>query len=182
MKPTLPKAYRFLAEEVWNLDESTLKRHEAYLVKAWKLIYLTARQFTNFQLALRAMSLVFTTLLSIVPLLAVSFSVLAAFGVHNQVAPMLNKFLAPLGPQGGEITQRIEQYIGRMKVGVLGVIGLVASLLYGHRGHIQDRRGAELHLEGKEAKELIQEVQRVPEHTARGAYTDVLGDRPDRLP
>jgi membrane protein len=122
------KAYRFLMEEVWNLDESALRRHEAYLVKTWKFSYLTLRQFTDFQLALRAMSLVFTTLLSIVPILAVSFSVLAAFGVHNQVAPMLNKFLAPLGPQGGEITQKIEQYIGRMKVGVLGVIGL--SLLF----------------------------------------------------
>jgi membrane protein len=128
LKPTLPKAYRFLAEEVWNLDESVLKKHEAYLVKAWKLGYLTLRQFMNFQLALRAMSLVFTTLLSIVPLLAVSFSVLAAFGVHNQIAPMLNQFLKPLGPQGAVITQNIVQYIGRMKVGVLGAIGL--SLLF----------------------------------------------------
>jgi membrane protein len=122
------RAYRFLAEEVWDLDESTLKKPRAYLVKTWKFAYLTLRQFTDFQLALRATSLVFTTLLSIVPLLAVSFSVLAAFGVHNQAAPMLNRFLAPLGPQGGEITQRIIQYIGRMKIGVLGAIGL--SLLF----------------------------------------------------
>jgi membrane protein len=122
------KAYRFLTEEVWDLDESTLKKPRAYLVKAWKFIYSTLRQFTDFQLALRATSLVFTTLLSIVPILAVSFSVLAAFGVHNQAAPMLNKFLAPLGPQGGEITQRLIQYIGKMKIGVLGAIGL--SLLF----------------------------------------------------
>jgi membrane protein len=118
------KAYRFLAEEVWDLDESTLKKSRAYLLKSWKFVYLTLLQFTDAQLALRATSLVFTTLLSIVPLLAVSFSVLAAFGVHNEAAPMLNKFLAPLGPQGGEITQRIIQYIGRMKIGVLGAIGL----------------------------------------------------------
>ena len=37
------------------------------------------------QLTLRAMGLVYTTLLSIVPLLALSFSVLKAFGVHNQI-------------------------------------------------------------------------------------------------
>ncbi|MGC2424326.1 MAG: YihY/virulence factor BrkB family protein [Nitrospirota bacterium] len=128
MFSALHKTYRFLLEEVWNLDESVLKRHEAYLVKAWKFSYSTLRKFTDVQLGLRATSLVYTTLLSIVPLLAVSFSVLAAFGVHNQVAPMLSDFLKPLGPQGAVITQNMTQYIGRMKVGVLGAIGL--SLLF----------------------------------------------------
>jgi membrane protein len=56
------------------------------------------RQFVAGELNLRAMSLVYTTLLSIVPLLAVSFSVLKGFGVHNQIEPLLLNFLEHLVP------------------------------------------------------------------------------------
>ncbi|MGB8432766.1 MAG: YhjD/YihY/BrkB family envelope integrity protein, partial [Burkholderiales bacterium] len=67
--------------------------------------------------------------LSIVPLLALSFSVLKAFGVYNQVQPMLLTFLEPLGENGIELTNRIISFIQNMNVGVLGSVGL-ALLLY----------------------------------------------------
>ena len=71
------------------------------------------------------MGLVYTTLLSIVPLLALSFSVLKAFGVYNQIQPMLLNFLLPLGEKGEEIAQSIVQFIEKTNVGVLGTVGLV---------------------------------------------------------
>ena len=58
-------------------------------------------------LNLRAMSLVYTTILSIVPLLAVSFSVLKGFGVHEQLETAMMKALRPLGEQGVVIGIRI---------------------------------------------------------------------------
>jgi Virulence factor BrkB len=75
------------------------------------------------------MSLVFTTLLSIVPLLAVSFSVLKAFGVHNQLEPLLLNFLQPLGAQGRHITDQIIGFVDNIQVGVLGALG-IALLFY----------------------------------------------------
>lgn len=80
-------------------------------------------------LSMRAMGLVFTTLLSLVPLIAVSFSVLKGFGVHNQIEPALLQFLAPLGERSHEITERIVGFVDNIKVGVLGAVG-VALLLY----------------------------------------------------
>ncbi len=121
-------ARRFLFEEVWTRDISSLKRHEAYLVSAWKLLWSAVRSYRDFQLQLRTMSLVYTTLLSIVPLLAVSFSVLQAFGAHNIIAPLLLGFLKPLGPQSAVIVRNIIAYIGRIKIGVLSSVGL--SLLF----------------------------------------------------
>ena len=47
-------------------------------------------------LMMRSMSLVYTTLLSVVPLLAFSFSVLKGFGVHNQLEPILYTMLEPV--------------------------------------------------------------------------------------
>ncbi|MBK9021653.1 MAG: YihY family inner membrane protein [Sulfuritalea sp.] len=68
-------------------------------------------------------------MLSIVPLLALSFSVLKAFGVYHQIQPVLASFLAPLGEKGEEVARRIVQFIENMNVGVLGVLGL-ALLVY----------------------------------------------------
>ncbi|HSH42304.1 MAG TPA: YhjD/YihY/BrkB family envelope integrity protein [Arenicellales bacterium] len=76
------------------------------------------------RLNLYAMSLVYTTLLSIVPVLAVSFSVLKAFGVHNQLEPTLLTFLAPLGPKGVELTNQVIGFVDNIRVGVLGFLGL----------------------------------------------------------
>ena len=81
------------------------------------------------QLNLRAMSLVFTTFLSLVPLLAFSFSILKAFGVHNQMEPMLLQLLEPLGSQGLQITTKIVEFVSNMKVAVMGAFGLIILLL-----------------------------------------------------
>jgi membrane protein len=64
------------------------------------------------------MGLVYSTLLSLVPLLAVSFSVLKAFGAHELIRPTLAEALAPLGPQGAEITTRVVQFVDNIEVGV----------------------------------------------------------------
>ncbi|MGE0347885.1 YhjD/YihY/BrkB family envelope integrity protein [Hydrogenophaga sp.] len=99
------------------------------LVRLARTVLILGRDLAFGQLTLRAMGLVYTTLLSIVPLLALSFSVLKAFGVTNQIQPMLLNLLAPLGEKGGEIALRITGFIANMNVGVLGAVGL-ALLLY----------------------------------------------------
>jgi len=93
-----------------------------------RIIYVVIRDLADGQLTLRAMSLVYTTLLSLVPLLAVSFSVLKGFGVHNKVEPMLLNLLAPLGEQGVEISSKIIEFVNNVKVGVLGFFGLLLLL------------------------------------------------------
>lgn len=80
-------------------------------------------------ITLRAMGLVYTTILALVPLLAVSFSVLKGFGVHNQIEPLLLNLLLPLGDKGAEITTKIIGFVDNTKAGVLGSLGL-ALLLY----------------------------------------------------
>ena len=68
-------------------------------------------------LMMRSMSLVYTTLLSLVPLLAVSFSVLKGFGVHNYLEPVLEEFLAPLGEGSQEISDNIIAFVENINVG-----------------------------------------------------------------
>ncbi len=93
-----------------------------------RLAYAVIMDAARGQLTLRAMGLVYTTLLSLVPLLAVSFSMLKAFGVHNQMEPMLDRLLAPLGPKGAEITTKVVDFVENIQVGVLGALGMVLLL------------------------------------------------------
>jgi membrane protein len=110
---------------IWDSSTSNLPGWQAWLIKMLRIFLATARDIKGGLPTLRAMGLVYTTLLSLVPLLAVSFSVLKGFGVHNQVEPMLLNLLEPLGEQGVEITSKIIGFVDNVNVKVLGSLSLV---------------------------------------------------------
>ena len=118
-----------LKKLIWNEEVSALPWWKAWLIKSIQICFVVVRDVVDGQLTLRAMSLVYTTLLALVPLLAVSFSVLKGFGVHNEIEPLLLNFLSPLGEKGVEISSRIIGFVDNVKAGVLGSLGL-ALLIY----------------------------------------------------
>ena len=126
---------------IWNREFTALPRWKAWLIRSIQICYVAVRDVVDGQLTLRAMSLVYTTLLSLVPLLAVSFSVLKGFGVHNEIEPLLLKFLSPLGEKGIEISDRIIGFVDNVKAGVLGTLGMVL-LIYTVISLIQKIEGA----------------------------------------
>jgi len=102
----------------------------ARLVHSGRVLHMVSRELTEGQLSLRAMSLVYTTLLSIVPLVAVSFSVLKGFGVHHrELQPALMHFLAALGEDGArEVSARIIGFVENVDGRLLGGVGLAFLL------------------------------------------------------
>lgn len=110
---------------LWQVDISSFPWYRAMLIVATRILIRIIQDFMQGQLTLRAMSLVYTTLLSMVPLLALSFSVLKAFGIHNQLKPMLLSFLEPFGHKGTELAMQIVRFVENIGVGVLGSLGLL---------------------------------------------------------
>lgn len=98
----------------------------AYTVARY--LYALFRDLFDGQLTLRAMSLVYITLLSAVPFLAFSFSLIKVFGVHNSLKPQLYRLLKPLGAQGVEITDSVIRAVDNVEGGVLGSLALVFFL------------------------------------------------------
>ncbi|MBF0470444.1 MAG: YihY family inner membrane protein [Gammaproteobacteria bacterium] len=84
---------------------------------------------SNNQLTLRATSLVYTTLMALVPLIAVSFSMLKGLGAHNHIEPMLQSLFSPLGPAADELVGHLVTFVNNMRLGVLGSVG-TAVLIY----------------------------------------------------
>ncbi len=81
---------------IWEADLSECAWWKAWILGIFRFIYIMVVEFMDGQLNLRAMSLVFTTVLSIVPLIAVIFSIMKTFGVHNRLEPLLQNYLEPL--------------------------------------------------------------------------------------
>ena len=76
-------------------------------------------------LHLQAMALTYAMLLALIPSLAVTFTVLKAFGVQNQIEPFLVEAFEPLGPEGVEVARRVIEVVNNIQVGVLGVVGVI---------------------------------------------------------
>ena len=90
-----------------------------------RFLYAMVRDFFSGQLTMRAMSLVYTTLLSIVPLLAFSFAILKGFGVFNELEPYLKEALvSQLGEQGERIADTLLTLVNNVRGSVLGGAGL----------------------------------------------------------
>ena len=114
---------------LWDPRTESLRPALNMLVRLLRFIYAVLRDALTSTLTLRAMGLVYVTILSVVPLIAISFSVLKGFGLHeSQLRPFLDTFLEPLGPQGIELTDQVMGFVGNIRGGVLAGVG--ALLLF----------------------------------------------------
>ncbi len=81
------------------------------------------------EIAVRAMSLAYTTLLSLVPLMVFSFAILKGLGARGDLHYLLHEFFRPLGGAATQLTESVMQFVTNMRGDVLGTIGL-AFLVY----------------------------------------------------
>ncbi|MEX0623617.1 YhjD/YihY/BrkB family envelope integrity protein [Saccharospirillum sp.] len=126
MADSNPKNWFTQAQEwLWHPNLSKLPGPGRLGIRIARVGFAVIKDLTRGNTNLHAMSLVYTTLLSIVPFLALSFSVLKGFGVHNQLEPLLQSLLlAPLGARSEEITSNVLDFVDNIRVGVLGAVGL----------------------------------------------------------
>ena len=74
-----------------------------WLLDVLRYPFALVRDLLTGELNLRAMGLVYTTLLSLVPLAAFAFAVLKGLGVHRDLEPLIYEFLRPIGVRATEL-------------------------------------------------------------------------------
>ena len=121
---TLRQLYDQAIALCWNTPLNQLPPWERALVIASRTVFGLGRDLVDGHLTLRAMSLVFSTLLSMVPMLAFSLSVSKSFGAHELLEPLLVDFLEPLGAEGANVAMEVIGFVDRIDVSVLGFLGL----------------------------------------------------------
>ena len=63
------------------------------------------------EINIRAMSLAYTTLLSLVPLMVFSFSILKGLGARTDLRFILQEFFRPLGSAANQLTESVLQFV-----------------------------------------------------------------------
>lgn len=109
--------------------EHPLPRPAEHALELLRYPYALMRDLWQGDLNLRAMGLVYTTLFSLVPLVAFAFAVLKGLGVHRDLEPLLYEFLSPLGDPAFTVTQQVMAFVENASGGVLGALGLAFLLL-----------------------------------------------------
>lgn len=121
----LGKLSDFLRNEVWH-DPKDAGPVYSFYYQAVRVILLTIHGLKNGLILLRASALSYSTLLAIVPLLAIAFSMLKGIGFHSRLEHVLVNYLTA---EQEVLSSKIIEYIGGTDFKALGAFG-TAILIY----------------------------------------------------
>lgn len=93
MKEKISTTLDFLKTDIWVLPVKGLSRPKAYFVRTLKVLLMTIRNFQEDHCSVKASSLTFYSLLSIVPIIAMIFGIAKGFGFDKRLQlQLLEKF------------------------------------------------------------------------------------------
>jgi len=92
------------------------------LMRLFSFLYRWARRFYEDGCLLHASALAYTTMLSIVPVLALMFAALKGLGVESHLEDLLLQRLS----LSQEVATQITEFVSRANVGTLGTMGAIA--------------------------------------------------------
>lgn len=114
---------RLSSLQQWLFDTSQPLRPLRYSIL---LLYRLLDEMMHSEFKERAQSLTYTTLLSLVPLLAISFSILKGFGVHHDLIPLIYDGVSVLGEErAASLVSTLIGLVDNVKGAVLGGVGLL---------------------------------------------------------
>ena len=122
----LSRIRKFTGTDVWLVEVDKLPRLKGVFYRQLQLTLYVWREFWKDNSLLRASGLTYTTLLTVVPLLALMFALLKGLGVQKALEPF---FLERLTGGSHPITERIMEYVSHIHVGSLGTLGIIFLFL-----------------------------------------------------
>jgi membrane protein len=103
--------------------------------------YAVIRELWHGDITLRAMGLVYTSLLSVIPVVAFAFVILKIVGSRHDLEPIVYEFFRPVGGNAAhELASRVVQFAHRVSGGVVGSLGVavLAWTLFGTIKKVED--------------------------------------------
>ena len=77
--------WKFLDDGIWRIREEEVSHLQWKAYTCLKIIYLSINQFINDRIVVRASALTYSTLLSIIPILALLFAIARGFGFDTLI-------------------------------------------------------------------------------------------------
>lgn len=128
MKRKINDIWKFLTYDIWRITEGEVTRTKFSLYNIIKALYLCVVRFNKNRLADQASALTYSTLLAIVPILAILFAVARGFGVSALLEEQIR-----IGFRGNDeateaILQFVDSYLAQTKTGIFIGVGLIMLL------------------------------------------------------
>lgn len=121
------KLIHFLQVGIWR-SNGELTRFRKILYDVVKAFIMAIRRYNEDQLQNKASALTYTTLLAIIPMLAVLFGIARGFGFQNIVQSQLFSFLPGQNDVLEKSLKFVDSYLNQAKSGVFVGIGLALLL------------------------------------------------------
>lgn len=120
--------WKFITNDIWRITDNEVTNMKYTLYTIIKTVYLTVERFTKDNLSNRASALTYSTLLAIVPILAILFAIARGFGFANLVEHQLQGMFGGVNETTETILQFVDSYLAQAKSGVFIGVGLVMLL------------------------------------------------------
>jgi membrane protein len=120
--------WRFLTNDIWRITENEVTNLKYTLYTIIKTVYLTVDRFMKDHIMDRASALTYSTLLAIVPILAILFAIARGFGFANLVEHQFRDVFGGVNDATETLLQFVDSYLAQAKSGVFIGIGLVLLL------------------------------------------------------
>ncbi len=117
------KLKRFFQEEIWSPDLSSKSRRRTFLIRQSRIYILAFKGFFEDRAAVKAAALTYFTMLSLVPIFAIAFSIARNFGFENRLHETIQNNM-----QGQEaimkwLTEMVDSLLANTKGGLLAGVG-----------------------------------------------------------
>lgn len=128
MNKRIAALWKFLTYDIWRITEDEVTRRTFSVYNIIKTIYLCINRFTKDRITNKASALTYSTLLAIVPILAIVFAIARGFGFNNLMESQIISRFGGSTDAAEVILQFVNSYLYQTKSGVFIGVGLVMLL------------------------------------------------------
>lgn len=122
------KVIRFFQTDLWRIDPDELPPIKRLFYEVVQILYLAIRFFTTKRVMTQASALTYSTLLAIVPIMAVVFAIARGFGYNIYIEVWFREALASQPQAADVIIGFVNSYLVHTKSGIFLGVGLVFML------------------------------------------------------
>ncbi len=124
----LALAIRFITYDIWRITENEVSGLKELYINIIKTIILAVRGFKNENLQTKASALTYSTMLAIVPLLAVLLGIAKGFGFQDTVRQELFAYFPGHEMELNKAFEFVDSYLAQAQGGIIIGAGLILLL------------------------------------------------------
>ena len=128
MTQRIAALWKFLTYDIWRITEDEVTKTTFSAYNVIKSVYLCINRFTQDRLVSKASALTYSTLLAIVPILAIVFAIARGFGFDDIIRGQITSTFAGQTEAVEVILQFVNSYLSETKSGVFIGVGIILLL------------------------------------------------------